>query len=329
MLQQTTVKAVIPYYERFLTRFPTVRDLAAASEEEVLKYWEGLGYYSRGRNLRLAARQVCEHHGGHFPACLEELQNLPGIGRYTAGAIRSFGHHLPAPIVEANTLRLYCRLLGLQGDPRSQSGQKLLWEFAERLQPARQAGHLNQALMELGATICTPNAPRCDLCPVSRFCRAFEREEQANIPMRKTRPEVTSLVEGTVAVQHENTWLIRQRSAEERWTGMWDFPRFPLSALPAAGKLSSEMALAGHREMERYLTAQTGLRVNDLHDVMQIRHSVTRYRIRLLCYATHAASQPRETRTLPFRWATLLEMQSLPMPMTGRKFVDHLLAESR
>ena len=133
MLQQTTVAAVLPYFERFVARFPSLAALAAAEEEEVLKYWEGLGYYSRARNLHKTARQLLSGHAGRFPESVEELQALPGIGRYTAGAIASFAFGLPAPIVEANTLRLYCRLMGYRGNPRGSEGQRLLWQFAKRV----------------------------------------------------------------------------------------------------------------------------------------------------------------------------------------------------
>lgn len=328
MLQQTTVKAVVPYYERFLARFPTVQSLAVASEEEVLKYWEGLGYYSRGRNLRRAAQQICEVHAGCFPQDLEELQSLPGVGRYTAGAIRSFGFNLPAPIVEANTLRLYSRLLGFRGDPRGQEGQKLLWSFAEQLQPKRSAGHLNQALMELGATVCTPSAPRCDSCAVNRFCTAFQQGEQERIPTPKVRPAVTQVVEATVAVQRGDRWLVRQREQEERWAGMWDFPRFSLEAVPPGGAITVLEEAAGQREALQKIQEQCGWSVNPLREVMQIRHTVTRYRIRLICYRSNVA----ETFPLPktagtFRWLTFPELQTLPMPMTGRRFVNRLLKD--
>ncbi len=188
MLQQTTVKAVIPYYERFLDRFPDIRSLAAASEGEVLQYWEGLGYYSRGRNLRLAAIAVCDRYAGRFPETVAELQILPGIGRYTAGAIRSFAFDLPAPIVEANTLRLYCRLLAYDGDPTSSAGQKLLWSFAESLQPGKSAGRLNQALMELGATVCLPVNPMCETCPIRRANSAAAESRMS--PATRTRTPV-------------------------------------------------------------------------------------------------------------------------------------------
>ncbi len=190
MLQQTTVAAVKPYFERFLERFPDVAALAAADESDVLRLWEGLGYYSRGRNLHRAARVVVEQHDGRFPEDVTTLQSLPGIGRYTAGAIASFAFDVPAPIVEANTVRLYARLTGLDGDPRSTAGQRALWEFAEAIVPAKRAGAFNHALMDLGATVCTINEPRCHDCPVRSCCRAFADGRQAEIPPPKRRRQL-------------------------------------------------------------------------------------------------------------------------------------------
>lgn len=328
MLQQTTVKAVIPYYERFLSRFPTVQDLAAASEAEVLKYWEGLGYYSRGRNLRLAAQKICNEWNAQFPNGLAELQKLPGIGRYTAGAIRSFGFNLPAPIVEANTLRLYCRLLGFTGDPRSQAGQGLLWKFAELLQPSRQAGHLNQALMELGATVCTPAEPACEICPIARHCVALQTGQQAEIPLKKLRPIVTQVVEATVAIRHGNRWLIRQRSETERWAGMWDFPRFPLDIVSATEKLTARSRQRITEKVRRRLQELFAIEVEEPEELLQIRHSVTRYRIRLICLSAKLSS--REAASMnslaQAQWLTLSELSSLPMPVTGRQFAECLTA---
>ncbi|HVJ84665.1 MAG TPA: A/G-specific adenine glycosylase, partial [Caulifigura sp.] len=160
MLQQTTVAAVIPYYERFLTRFPTLKSLADADEQDVLSAWEGLGYYSRGRNLHRAARVVMAEHAGEFPKTVHELRELPGIGRYTAGAIASFAFDVSAPILEANTLRLYARLMGYAADPRTTEGQATLWRFAEEIVPSRQAGAFNQGAIDLGALVCTPVDPQ-------------------------------------------------------------------------------------------------------------------------------------------------------------------------
>src|SRR5262245_29972756 len=165
MLQQTQVATVIPYFERFVQSFPTVAALAAADEHDVLRHWEGLGYYRRARQLHQAARRVVADHQGNIPADPDAFGSLPGVGRYTMGAVLSQAFELRLPILEANSLRVLCRLLGCREDPRAPAVQRRLWEVAAALLPARHVGDFNQALMELGALVCTPAAPNCKACP--------------------------------------------------------------------------------------------------------------------------------------------------------------------
>lgn len=331
MLQQTTVKAVIPYYERFLARFPTLQALASATESEVLQYWEGLGYYSRGRNLRLAAQKVVNDFAGVFPTQLHDIQSLPGIGRYTAGAISSFAHDIPAPIVEANTQRLYCRLLGFDGDTRSKSGQDLFWQFAEQLQPTGKAGHLNQALMELGSLVCTPSSPDCTRCPITQHCVAFAEGRQHEIPAPKPRPVVTATVEATIAIRHKAQYLIRKRTSSERWAGMWDFVRFSIETIDADEPLKKLVPTPLLQELSQKSLEQSSVRTGSPTLIKELKHSVTRYRIRLLCFTadTLHPSLPIINRSdTEYKWISLPELASLPMPVTGRKFSNHLATQS-
>jgi A/G-specific adenine glycosylase len=182
MLQQTQVATVIPYWERFLTRFPDVTTLAAADEREVLKLWEGLGYYRRARQLHAAAQLIVKEHDGRFPKAYEAVRALPGIGRYTAGAILSIGLDQRLPILEANTIRVLSRLTAYAGDPASTAGQKQLWAVAEAILPVKRCGAFNQALMELGSEVCTPRSPACDRCPAAALCEARERGLVEQIP---------------------------------------------------------------------------------------------------------------------------------------------------
>jgi len=330
MLQQTTVKAVMPYYARFLAAFPTVHALAAATESRVLQLWEGLGYYSRGRNLHRAAQVICAELQGDFPSELAALQKLPGIGRYTAGAIRSFAFDLPAPIVEANTLRLYARLLGYPGDPRSRAGQLLLWEFAERLAQSKTPGQINQALMELGAQVCTPVDPDCLACPLKSCCRAFAEGTQKEIPAPQIRPAVTPVVEATIALRQGECFLVQQRPVGARWAGLWDFVRFPVTSLSESDPLDVECRNRLFCEVHAELQNRHGLRTETLQVLQELRHSVTRYRIRLICLTaespvgraiTPAAATAGAER---HQWLTLQEIERLPMPVTGRKFARAL-----
>ncbi|MGH7289297.1 MAG: A/G-specific adenine glycosylase, partial [Myxococcota bacterium] len=183
MLQQTRVETVIPYYERFLERFPSVQALADAEPDELMKSWAGLGYYSRARNLKAAAHKVVEEHGGRVPDDLEALRELPGVGRYTAGALASIAFDRPAPIVDGNVARVLARLLDLDFDVKSPAGQRRLWDEAAALADGPSPGDLNQALMELGALVCTPRAPRCPLCPLREDCRGLAAGRAEALPV--------------------------------------------------------------------------------------------------------------------------------------------------
>lgn len=320
MLQQTTVAAVKPYFERFLKRFPNVTALAAANEADVLRLWEGLGYYSRARNLQKAA-QVIVANGDEFPETLDELLPLPGIGRYTAGAIMSFAFDRPAPILEANTLRLYCRLLGFRDDPRSTAGQRVLWSFAEKLVPTKSPGEFNQALMDLGATICTPTEPHCDECPVASCCRALAEQAQAEIPVPARRPEITETREAYVAIESSGRYLIYRRSEGQRWAGLWDFPRFELNGTAAKGELKARSHL------ERRIATEFGPRVTITERLTQLKHSVTRFRITLDCWLAESNGDGGITTSHPTAWVAPSEFARYPFSTTGRQFAQMLRRE--
>ena len=308
MLQQTTVAAVVPYFERFLRRFPTLAILAAARESEVLRLWEGLGYYSRASNIHKTARQIVGEHGGVFPDDVAALRDLPGIGRYTAGAIASFAFERAAPILEANTLRLYSRLIGFRGDPRSAAGQKRLWRFAEQIVPRKRPGRFNQALMELGATLCSAENPNCSRCPVRTLCAASTNGSQHEIPVRALRAAPTLVTEVAVAIQRGKCYLLLKRPAGQRWAGLWDFVRFGWPA-----ERMSTIALA------RAVRNETGLSVAIGAPLAQIRHSVTRFRITLCCYKAEWAAGELTGSNRDFRWVTPGQFSRFPLSVTGRK----------
>lgn len=352
MLQQTTVTAVVPYFERWFERFPDVQTLAAATQDEVLKYWEGLGYYSRARNIHKAAGIVVGELSGVFPDDVESLVKLPGIGRYTAGAICSFAFDIPAPIVEANTLRLYSRLMGFEGDPRSSAGQKLLWQFAEMVVPKKSPGEFNQALMDLGATVCRPAAPDCKTCPVKTTCLALANGTVDTIPQPKVRPVITPVTEVSVALQHKQKYLLRLRPEGERWAGLWDFVRFEIENSTGAsvifrgkggskvveksggkaggksvGRNAGKTLFAGDAQLksliEQEVLERTGLTVRCGDAIREINHSVTRYRIRLLCFAAERVSGRLE-KGQTFRWVGPAEFDDYPLSVTGRKLADSI-----
>lgn len=224
MLQQTQVERVREYFARFMQRFPAVAELAAAREADVLKHWEGLGYYRRARQLHAAAKQVVEEHGGVFPRTVEGLRSLPGIGRYTAGAIASIAFDLPAPIVEANSRRVLARLAA-HDEPVGGAGDEPVWEIAAMLMPARGAGVFNQALMDLGAMICTPTRPLCSRCPVASRCAARAAGRVDEIPVVAAARATERIRETAVIRRDGSRVFVVRRGPGEWWEGLWDFPR--------------------------------------------------------------------------------------------------------
>jgi A/G-specific adenine glycosylase len=308
MLQQTQVATVIPYYERFMAAFPDESSLAAGSEQEVLRLWEGLGYYRRARNLHAAAKAIVAEHGGKFPRTVEAVRKLPGIGRYTANAILSIALDQRLPILEANTVRLHCRLLAFRGDPATTAAAKLLWEFAEAILPLRDTGRFNQALMELGSLVCVPRSPACGECPLADLCPTRHGGLQDVIPAAAKKTRYEDVSETAVLVRHGARILVRQCGPGERWAGLWDFPRH-------ATPLDDAVLIEATRQM-------TGVDIELFRELTVIKHGVTRYRITLRCLEARARSVPDE---LPptVRWVTSEELQELPLSATGRKLAGH------
>jgi len=316
MLQQTQVATVIDYYNRFMKRFPTVKKLAAADQSEVLKLWEGLGYYRRARQLHAAAQVVVDEHGGRFPTDFESVLALPGIGRYTAGAILSISLDQRLPILEGNTIRLFARLLAMPDDPRSSANQKVLWEFSESLLPRKRCGDFNQSLMELGAKICSPKNPTCDQCPVQNDCPTFVRGLQNQIPAAGKKIKFEDLHEAVIVVrkgQGSGTrFLVRQCGPDERWSGLWDFPRYKVATQ------ETETALAAA------LKKQTGLNATVTPTTKRIKHAVTKYRITLDCYVADDATGRLKKSEMPAKWVGRSELADLPMSTTGRKIAKSI-----
>ena len=220
MLQQTQVATVIPYYHKWLRRFPDFGSLARASENEVLRAWQGLGYYARARNLHATARTLIDRFGGNFPQKIEQMRQLPGIGKYTAHAVASFAFNQPVPIVEANTARVLARLFDLRESIDSGAGQKTLWQYGASLLPKSDAATFNSALLDLGALVCVARKPKSNVCPVRVFCRA---KNPAALPVRKSRPERKQLIEIHALIVRQGRILLEQ--SRHRWRGMWILPR--------------------------------------------------------------------------------------------------------
>jgi A/G-specific adenine glycosylase len=305
MLQQTQVKTVLGYYERWMQRFPSVKALAAADEAEVLHAWQGLGYYSRARRLLAGARAVAERHDGELPRDVSALLALPGIGPYSAGAIASIAFGQPEPIVDGNVVRVLCRLFALRGDPAKAPLKAELWSLARALVPPDAASAFNQSLMELGATICTPTSPRCVECPVAKQCDALAQGIARELPELARREPPTEVATAAAYVRRGDRVLLQQMPADAPcWAGLWILPFVELAAdespLAAAERALGERGLQG--------SAHSVLR--------EARHTITRFRITLSVVSCQLAPRSRATlfsreeiaeRALPAIHARLVE----------------------
>jgi len=314
MLQQTTVATVISRFERFVQEFPTVDHLACATEQQVLRLWEGLGYYRRARDLHRAARILVEKRASSLPDDPEIWADLPGVGRYILGAVLSQAFDRRLPIVEANSKRVLCRLFGRLGDPSSGPATRWLWRTAEALLPPRRVGDFNQALMELGALICTPSTPRCDRCPVASVCAAKRAGMQERIPAKPAVPKIEEVREAAVVIRDRRRVLLVQRPATGRWANMWEFPHIPLAAgesAPAAAK--------------RLLSAVLGLETELGDELLTIRHRVTRFRITMVCLqAKYRAGRLDRSYYKEGRWLEPAQLKDFPVSTPQRRLADEL-----
>ena len=301
MLQQTRVEAVIGYYERFLDALPALSDLAAASEEQVLGLWSGLGYYSRARKLREAAGEIVERFAGEFPRTREEALSLAGVGPYTAGAVLSIAYDLPEALVDGNVQRVFARLFALHDEAGSTSMQKKLWELARALVPRKGgAGDWNQALMELGATCCTPRTPRCEVCPVRSDCRALELGLVADLPRPKPRKAPTAVQLEILVARKGTKLLLEQRPPKGRMAGLWQFPTF---------ELGPGDALFPALDCAQRKSLRAGPSFGDL------RHSITRYAIRAELHTAQVVGElPASSR-----WFGPAELEGAPLTGMARK----------
>lgn len=318
MLQQTRVETVIPYYERFLSRFPDVQALASADLDDVLGEWAGLGYYSRARNLQRAARMIVEDHDGQLPDDSEQLRALPGVGRYTAGAVASIAFDRPEPVVDGNVTRVLARLLDMHDDVGKPAAQRRLWEVAGELVRGPEPGNLNQALMELGATLCTPRAPRCLACPLLRHCQAYRTSDPAGLPV-KGRKKPPRRVEAVAAlVLRRGRALAVRRPPSGLLGGLWELPGDDLH--------DSEKALGG---ITRGLRERVGLEVTRPVALGTVEHVFTHRLLKLHVFRCDEAPRGR-TRLSGFdshRWLPPSALRELPQGGVTRKALTLLLGE--
>lgn len=312
MLQQTRVETVRPYYERWLRRFPDLETLAAADADDVLKAWEGLGYYSRARNLHSAVREVVDRYGAEVPREPETFASLPGVGRYTTGAVMSIAFGQPEPVVDGNVRRVFARLLD-DPDPPA----RRLWDLAAELLPAERPGDHNQALMELGATICTPRTPQCGECPVASHCRAFAKGTVATRPAPKRKSPVRVELHGVAAVESGGRLLFVRRPVNGRLGGLWELPGIEAGS----GESAAEAARRAAMELGGVDVA-IGARVG------RVRHVFTHVTVDYDVYRAAPDSPPDRGETADRAWVGRSEIERLSLPSAQHRILTMLAASA-
>jgi A/G-specific adenine glycosylase len=325
MLQQTQVLTVIPYYERWLGEFPTIQTLAKASLDEVLRVWQGLGYYSRARNMHAAAQTLVTDFDGRLPQSVSELMKLKGIGRYTAGAIASIAFDQQVPVLDGNVIRILTRLTDLSENITRSATRKHLWELAADLVPAHRAGDFNQALMELGQQVCSPAQPRCLLCPLTADCLARLRGTQLERPVRPPRKNIPhyDVVAGVIWEKDSSTkpassrFLIARRPLDGLLGGLWEFP---------GGKQELDETLS--QALRREIKEELDIDIEVGRPLARVKHAYTHFRITLHAFhAVHVDGRPRNLSVMDHVWVSLDELDKYAFALTDRKIISHLWEE--
>ena len=315
MLQQTRVETVIPYFERFIARFPEIGVLAAAEESDVLRLWEGLGYYSRARNLHKAARVMLEEYAGQIPADLAALRSLPGVGAYTAGAIASIAFGAAEPALDANIRRVGARLLDLHEPPGSEA-DRIMWEFCHRILPAQRSGDFNQALMDLASMVCTPEAPTCHLCPLWSDCLAFQRGTAAQLPVRKPKAKIPHKLVLAAVITRGDEVLLAQRPADGMLGKLWEYP---------GGSVPEETPSLPNALRELMLS-RFGFRIDVGSPLGSYKHAYTHFRITLHTFRCELPGASHLPLPPGFAWAPIGELSTFPMGKVARQ-ISHYLAK--
>jgi A/G-specific adenine glycosylase len=314
MLQQTTVKTVLPYYDRFLKRFPDLKHLAQTDLQDVLKIWEGLGYYARARNLHRAAQIVRHHHGGRIPSDINDLTKLPGVGDYIAAAVSSIAFNHASAVVDGNVKRVLARLDLIPSPVNRSTSHKVFQTAASKLLDPKQPGTFNQALMELGALLCTPRRPRCEDCPIQMHCRAYTDGVVVDYPKRIKKAPVPRHRVSVGVVFKNGRVLITRRKLEGLLGGLWEFPGGRIES----GESPQEACIREIRE-------EVGLNVQVDSFLTRIRHAYTHFKIVMDVYCCHVNSgRIKLNGPTDYRWVNLADLSDYPLPKANHKFI-HLL----
>jgi A/G-specific adenine glycosylase len=308
MLQQTQVPTVIPYYRKFLKAFPTVHRLAKADLSKVLSIWEGLGYYSRARNLHKASRIILNRFNGKIPDTLNDLLGLPGIGRYTAGAILSIAFNKEAPILDGNVKRVLSRLFTVSGNPVKGKTVDILWNYSESLIPKGHASSFNQALMDLGATLCAPKDPHCARCPLRRVCKGYESGDPEKFPSRGLKKAIPFIQAVSAVIQKDGQVLLQQRPARGLLGGLWEFPDWRVDH-----REDSELKLL------HFIKNELGIRIKTKESLGSFKHTYSHFKLTLHVYLCQAAGS-KNVGT----WVPLRDLRLFPMSRLHRRIAQTL-----
>ncbi|SHO50254.1 A/G-specific adenine glycosylase [Desulfopila aestuarii] len=318
MLQQTQMERGIDYFNRWLLRFPDVHAVAAADEHEILKNWEGLGYYARARNLHAAAKIISWEYSGIIPCDPGELQGLPGIGPYTAAAVSSIACNTDIPVVDANVLRVYARIFDIDGQVKSGATRKKIEQLAREMLPKGRARQFNQALMDFGGLVCLPRNPDCSKCPIAFGCLAWQRGTVADRPVTTSTKKTILIEMATGVLESGGKLFIQQRKNEDIWGGLWEFPGGRLEE----GEEPAETVVREYRE-------ETGFPVKVCNDITSVIHFYTRYKVVLHCYAVTLAGseiqpRPQLTAAQDYRWVEAEELVGYAFPAGHRKLMEYI-----
>ncbi len=320
MLQQTRVDQARPYFERFINTFPTVETLAAADLDEVLKAWEGLGYYSRARNLHRAAQQIVETFDGQMPDTEEAIRSLPGVGPYTAAAVLSLAYGVPLAVLDGNVIRVLTRVFTIEDDVTSGRTRRHLQVLADALLDPDHPGRFNESVMELGATVCTPSAPSCPSCPVNDVCAAFAEGEPTRYPVaKKKKPVPHHDVAVGVVTDEAGRVLVQQRPTDVMLGGLWEFP---------GGKVEPDESFA--EACRRELKEELGVEVEVGESLDRIDHAYSHFKITLHAFRCRIVSgTPVHHAAQPIRWVTVEDLGDLAFPRASRHLIDTLIAREQ
>ncbi|MCP4143105.1 MAG: A/G-specific adenine glycosylase [Chloroflexi bacterium] len=308
MLQQTRVDTIIGYFQRWMEKFPSIEDLAAADEQDVLNLWEGLGYYSRARNLHKAAKLLLAEYGAQLPEDTKTLMKLPGIGRYTAAAVSSmaFGHDAAA--LDGNIRRVYARVFNVEEPLGTKDAENILWALAEDILPKGEAGDYNQALMDLGSAICTPRSPSCEKCPIKQDCEAYQLDIQEMRPVRKTKKAVPHHIHAGAVIVDEGKVLLAQRPQKGLLGGMWEFPNGRVEENPV-------------KELASLIWEGYQVKIKVGNPIGEIDHAYTHFKVTehvFLCELIQLSQKEN------LRWANLKELDDYPMGKIDREIAKRL-----